>query len=390
MSVYALTTRRNGRIRRTTVVLCLTILALFTSTTVYMITTILRYQADAIAYYFYSSQAIWSYSMPIDSLGVPPELADYQGLFEARRLHACTSATTLAINVVLGDAIACWRACVVWQKSRVVRVLCGLFLSATLVMGGVDASGGCVLGALGNARESLNVQGALFGRETFGSAAYALSLATNLFATLLVAYKAWRSRRRLGQYLMAKVGGSQVEKLMALLVESGIIYSVILVNTLHLRVDAYNQAVVLAYQVCEFRYISQDYSNPTPSTAEEYRFLSILGVVVIGAFVPAIAIYPTIIVVLVALNRSHMEHGLTQHLESLPTPNLALTVDTIATSLRESRVHGRLEVPVKDTKEARSLTGAGDVLEGEASRRRLSEEEMAEGTAYDYLQARRA
>ncbi|PIL28049.1 hypothetical protein GSI_09801 [Ganoderma sinense ZZ0214-1] len=374
MSVYALTTQRNGRIHRATVILCLTILALFSSTTVYTVTTILRYQADTIASFVYSSEAIWSYSTPIDSSGVPPELADYEGLFEARRLHACTSATTLAVNIVLGDAIVCWRACVVWQKDRSVTALCGIFLFATLVMGGADATGSCVLAD----SDSLHVQGVLFGGEHYGSAAYALSLATNLLATLLVACKAWQSRRRLGAYLAAKIGGSQVEKLLALLVESGVVYSVLL-------------AVVLAYQVCEFRYISHDSYNPSTSATssaaeEEYRFLSIFGVIVTGAFVPAIAIYPTVIIVLVALNRSHVERGLTrtQHLESLPTPHLALTVtgDTIATSRVHG--HGRFEVPgnLKDahSEEARSLTGCG-VLEGdsEASRRHMSEEETAEG-----------
>nr|VWO96162.1 Ketoreductase CTB6 (EC (Cercosporin toxin biosynthesis cluster protein 6) [Ganoderma boninense] len=336
-----------------------------------MVTTILRYQADAIAYFFYSGQAIWSYSMPIDSLGVPQQLADYQGLFKARQLHACTSATTLAINVVLGDAIVCWRACVVWQQNRVVKTLCGLFLFVFVpAMGGGGASRSCVSAAIENAQSSLNDQGVLFGRESIeGSLAYAFSLATNLLATLLVAYKAWRSRRRLGRYLVAKVGGSQVEKLMALLVESGLIYCVLL-------------AVVLAYQICQSQDISRNYYNPAASSHEEYRFMSVFSIVVDGALVPAIAIYPTIIIVLVALNRSHIERGLTQHLESLPTLNLALTVDTLATSLCASRVDRRLEVPVKEDAEVRPLTGR-DIFEGDAPSRRTSEEQCGEAPRQD-------
>ena len=92
------------------------------------------------------------------------------------------------------------------------------------------------------------------------------------------------------------------------------------------------------------------------------------------------AIYPTIIIVLVALNRSHMERGLTQHLESLPTPHIALTVDAMETSLRESHVHARLEVPVKDDDEVRSLTGR-DALQLEAASRRNSEGKVFERTA---------
>ena len=43
------------------------------------------------------------------------------------------------------------------------------------------------------------------------------------------------------------------------------------------------------------------------------------------------AIYPTIIIVLVALNRSHIEKGLSQHIESMPTPRLAITANTMET-----------------------------------------------------------
>ena len=44
------------------------------------------------------------------------------------------------------------------------------------------------------------------------------------------------------------------------------------------------------------------------------------------------AIYPMIIIVLVALGRSHMEKGLLpEHLQSLPTPNLTLMVNTTLT-----------------------------------------------------------
>ena len=55
-----------------------------------------------------------------------------------------------------------------------------------------------------------------------------------------------------------------------------------------------------------------------------------------------------------------MERGLTQqHLESLPTPHLALTVDTVATrtSLRESRLHRASEGPA----EQREGSRGGDV-----------------------------
>ena len=80
-----------------------------------------------------------------------------------------------------------------------------------------------------------------------GLATCVLSLSTNLLATVLVGYKAWyvsdssiivatltevlrESRRRLKGYLVA---GSQVEKLLALLLESGAIYCGIWVCSVH-------------------------------------------------------------------------------------------------------------------------------------------------------------
>ena len=57
--------------------------------------------------------------------------------------------------------------------------------------------------------------------------------------------------------------------------------------------------------------------------------------------------YLTIMIDLVAFSRSHMERGLTQHLESLPTPYLALMINTMAVSLRESRLHWTSDVPVE-------------------------------------------
>ena len=89
-----------------------------------------------------------------------------------------------------------------------------------VVVGVFDTFGGCHF-------DSSNIpEGTLFGLAPLGSAAYALSLATNLLATLLVAFKAWsvfqltsvllnanyqlnlfrQLRRHLREYVVAKVG----------------------------------------------------------------------------------------------------------------------------------------------------------------------------------------
>ncbi|PIL28050.1 hypothetical protein GSI_09802 [Ganoderma sinense ZZ0214-1] len=133
-----------------------------------------------------------------------------------------------------------------------------------------------------------------------GIAACVLSLSTNTLATLLVGYKAWESRRRLRGYFVAGTRASQVEKLFSLLIESGAVYSAI-------------WAVVVAWQAGEYKP-----SSPSPSMV---RFLDIFGLVVQSALLPIIAIYPALIIVLVALHRSHVEKALSQ--DDIPTPHLS-------------------------------------------------------------------
>ena len=74
------------------------------------------------------------------------------------------------------------------------------------------------------------------------------------------------------------------------------------------------------------------------------------------------AIYPTIIIVLVALNRSHIEKGFTHHLESLPTPHITVTVDTITASLQEGRWQEQSPILVIDAPVFRRGDNAEDSL----------------------------
>ena len=158
----------------------------------------------------------------------------------------------------------CWRACVVWQNRRAVWAVCGSFLLATFstctaaanlrpsdavsVPGVMNATSSCNL-CLSVSQNHFNVPivGAQYTGFPAGIAAAVLSLATNFLATFLVGCKAWcvvtpflpkycarktdtphllvrESRKRLHGYFVGGSVASQVEKLFALLVESGAIY----------------------------------------------------------------------------------------------------------------------------------------------------------------------
>ncbi|KAM5537428.1 hypothetical protein V8D89_008947 [Ganoderma adspersum] len=182
------------------------------------------------------------------------------------------------MNGILGDAVVCWRACVVWRKNHLVKAISGVFLLATFILGVVDTVQGCHPSESSEGEDTPCIfPGTLYEGLQIGIAACVLSLSTNLFATLLVAYKAWESRRRLRGYLIAKVGGSQAEKFFVL-IESGTIYSAI-------------WAVIVAYQFAQYKYTNTFTSIPTTETG----FIDTFGAIMSGALVPIIAIYPAIL-----------------------------------------------------------------------------------------------
>ncbi|KAI1786143.1 hypothetical protein LXA43DRAFT_1034827 [Ganoderma leucocontextum] len=324
LSIWALTRRGSTRKQRpTTIVLCLTILALFTSTTVYVVTCILSCQFVFLKAFISSGYALWSYNgIDIKFPDGPSKLVkDYS------RIHSCASTAAITINITLGDAIVCWRASVVWYQNRIVKAVFSVLLLATFVLGVADTAWGC--------RSPYRVMpfnfysfvplGTSFEGLPIGIAACVLSLGTNLLATLLVGCKAWESRRRLRGYLAAqrRGSGSQVQKLLALLIESGAVYCAI-------------WGVVVAFQIGEY-HVGDPESTPVAD-----GFLSVFNVVVSGAIVPLIAIYPAFIIVLVALDRSHMEKGLTQDHWSVPTPHISrVTIDTMTARPHESGSRSR-------------------------------------------------
>ncbi|PIL33724.1 hypothetical protein GSI_04349 [Ganoderma sinense ZZ0214-1] len=309
MSAYVLLTQHTRKIRRTTIVLCLTILALFTSTTIYTITSIIFYLSTLLNAVISSGGSLWSYSSPVDFSAVPPTLLQHS--LATARLQACAGPATLTINVILGDAIVCWRACVVWHKNSLVKAVCGVFLLATFVVGVVDTTQSCrpPRSDAGNFTPE---------RPSVGIAACVLSLSTNLLVTLLVAYKAWESRRRVRKILVVGPGSLHVQKIFSLFIESGVIYSAMWV-------------LIVAFQISEFVYAK----GGSALTPDESRFLGILNVVVHGILIPAIAIYPTVVIILVALGKAQVERKVMQQLES-PTPppltRLVVNIETVTTT----------------------------------------------------------
>ncbi|KAM5536749.1 hypothetical protein V8D89_009588 [Ganoderma adspersum] len=283
-SIYALTQRRSGgRIRIPAIVLALTLLILFISTTVYLVYTILSVQSGIMNTFLYSANVLWP--IPYGDVEIPT------GLFKDYNMaQQCAGTATLTINILLGDAIVCWRACVLWHRSRLVKGICIAFLLTTFALGIVDTRFTCAPSNNSFLDRNAVGTGSMYSGVSSGVAASVLSFSTNLCATVLVGYKAWEARRRLREYIVAGPMASQMEKVFALLVESGAAYCAL-------------WAVVVAWQI-------GDYQKIVETNSGNNTFWDIFDVIIKGALVPLIAIYPTIIIVLVALNRSHVENGM--------------------------------------------------------------------------------
>ena len=151
-SVYPLTStnasgRRTstGRIRVPAIVLALTILALFTSTTIYLVYTILMVKSSILNDLLFSPNLLWS--LPYGSLELPKTpFKDYTldqqcagtlaltinvGVLSSSPCARLSVAHLPRLQILLGDAIVCWRACVLWHRSRLVKGVCIAFLLTT-------------------------------------------------------------------------------------------------------------------------------------------------------------------------------------------------------------------------------------------------------------------
>ncbi|KAJ7588600.1 hypothetical protein C8J56DRAFT_889370 [Mycena floridula] len=120
---------------------------------------------------------------------------------------------------IFGDGIVVWRAWAVWSDQRSVIILPALTLLATFATFLTE----CVMQTIASADMTI-VSGTIGALETAGSA---LSIATNLIAVVLIAFKAyliWFSQHWKFMKDTVGVGTSAAGKVLMFLTESGIVY----------------------------------------------------------------------------------------------------------------------------------------------------------------------
>ncbi|KAI0317257.1 hypothetical protein OF83DRAFT_166769 [Amylostereum chailletii] len=170
------------------------------------------------------------------------------------------------LNLLLSDAVVMWRVYVLWGRNKIVLISCSLSFLAT-AEAALFSKGQNVL---------RTAYGIYLG--TASLVTFCLSLATNMWSTALIAYKAWYYRRNIAAHIRRCSRKSMVEKVLTLLLESGALYASI-------------QIITLAF------------GNLSSTITFE--------VVLLGVLPQVSGIYPTIIVVLVCLQETHCDQNFT-------------------------------------------------------------------------------
>ncbi|KAI9450397.1 hypothetical protein BJY52DRAFT_1215517 [Lactarius psammicola] len=165
---------------------------------------------------------------------------------------------------ILSDVICAWRAVVLWNRDKRVIAILLLFILGTIAAAGCELGLGLISG---------NSQS-----ETMGLGPLIMvgpTLATNLLSTGLIAWKAWQHRTSIRKHLGEGSGSVRVERVFALLIESGFIYC----------------CPWILYLISAFNVI------PEPGFSVMDRILVFVS-----------GLYPTAIIILVAMQKSPVEH----------------------------------------------------------------------------------
>ncbi|KAI0318548.1 hypothetical protein OF83DRAFT_1171005 [Amylostereum chailletii] len=190
--------------------------------------------------------------------------------------HQCAPSAMLSVNIILSDTIVLWRAWIL-RSGRALRTLSILLLLGTIGTSALDT-------ALN--RASANVLfGQSFNENPMGIFVFPFSWTTNIYAASVIGYKAWQHRRRIRDHLQHGNARTRAEKVMALFVESGLVYCSLWA---FLTANAVIQVFALI-----------------PNSQSGARLITAGNVFVDGGLIQLIGIYPTIVIILVSLDMAH-------------------------------------------------------------------------------------
>ncbi|KAM5536738.1 hypothetical protein V8D89_009577 [Ganoderma adspersum] len=335
LSVYLLL--RRGVRRSLTAIQLFAVTALLVSTTIYWAVVVLQL---------------------LNTLVSDPDAATAVSHKDAILRPQCVGTAMLTVNIILSDLVVWWRVWVLWHDSRALYrrlayIFGGVLLATTFATGVVDTNLSC------HAKG-----GFMYGGLPVGTVASMFSLVTNLAATILTAYKAWVHRRCVRSHAASGPRSTQVESIFALLVESGALYCTLWIVVVVWQTGPWMDDPHLQSSF----FLSLQVSGKHPADADSFWFKG--GVLIEGCLVPLIAIYPTAIIVLVALNKSAVENGFKR--EFAASPAIAVAIETVVST------HSDFEDWSSGT--AKSLSRFGDRTGSQRLDFERSEEKVAQRT----------
>ncbi|VDB92099.1 unnamed protein product [Peniophora sp. CBMAI 1063] len=238
------------------------------------------------------------------------------------RVDVTLSSTFFSLNVILSDVVVFWRMWVVWSKRRILLVVSAVFVLATTVLciGNIFVEQAIFTSpdwvrALSTSRDSLELS---FGANAFGLAALFTSLSSNVLATALIGIKTWQHRRLVMSNIVGHKRRTVAERVLVLLVESGALYIGIWVF--------YSTTILVPKLSAPDGYQLAFSSHWTPP-AEGF----------IQSSVPQLTvIYPMIILILVALDKTRSDHHFAYNAPTPRDPSLQAVVVSFDVAVERS------------------------------------------------------
>ncbi|KAI0312725.1 hypothetical protein OF83DRAFT_1176369 [Amylostereum chailletii] len=131
------------------------------------------------------------------------------------------------VNIILSDAVVLWRVFVIWNRRKsVVGAIAVIFVS---LLGVTTIYILSLVAAYFPASVPKSFLSLTYVMDQLSGVSYSLSAFANMWATCMVACKAWIHRQDIRRFLQNRAAKSSVENILVMLVESGIVYSTLMI-----------------------------------------------------------------------------------------------------------------------------------------------------------------
>jgi len=215
--------------------------------------------------------------------------------------------TATCLMYILCDIICAWRTVILWNENRRIIAVLGLFILGTIGAAGYALSFRS-FGVVGDSFTSLGGMDLIVIVPT---------LSTNMLSTGLITWKAWQRRILVREHLCEGKGSVRVDRVFALLIESGLIYCCIWI----------------------YYWISRSTGLPDP------------GFTTIALYS---GLYPTLIIILISKTFSPVDHYSTQstgmqytHVPTFGPPTDGGVPPHVPTTRRDSTSYCDVQIPLR-------------------------------------------